>query len=86
MNEAIPTFSGRYRLLGRFGHGGMGVVWRAHDETLNRMVAVKQLVLPPELSAADRRTARERVLREARAKPAAKDRSGTQRARKPKNS
>ena len=60
--ESGTIINGTYRVIERLGRGGMGVVLRAHDEQLDRDVAIK--VIRPELLSD---ALRERFLAEARA-------------------
>lgn len=52
----IPKRLGAYRVLGRLGQGGMGVVYKGHDDTLDRPVAIKVLApfLRPDANASRR--------------------------------
>ena len=58
----METF-GRYQLQEKLGQGGMGVVYRAFDTVLHRIVALKLVLSPEDLDP----EMRERFFREARA-------------------
>ncbi|MGV9243247.1 serine/threonine-protein kinase [Streptomyces sp. NPDC003710] len=59
--------AGRYRLVDSIGSGGMGRVWRAHDEVLHRAVAIKELTAALYVTESDRPVLLARTHAEARA-------------------
>jgi serine/threonine protein kinase len=59
------VIAGRYRLLSPLGEGGMGTVWRARDEVLQREVAVKEVRAPAGLASGDVERMYARLEREA---------------------
>jgi predicted Ser/Thr protein kinase len=61
--SALPEKIGHYTIVSELGRGGMGVVYKAHEESLNRSVAIK--VLGDHLASDEQFLSR--FLREARA-------------------
>ena len=66
MSGPDALIAGRYRLVNRIASGGMGIVWQAWDELLQRPVALKQLRPQPGLSDSEAELIGRRAMREAR--------------------
>ncbi|HEX8768955.1 MAG TPA: protein kinase, partial [Jatrophihabitans sp.] len=66
MSGPDALIAGRYRLVNRIASGGMGIVWQAWDELLQRPVALKQLRPQPGLSDSEAELIARRAMREAR--------------------
>ena len=56
---------GRYRILGELGRGASGVVYRAQDPAIGRIIAIKTIRLSDFTDESERERLRERLFREA---------------------
>ena len=65
-SSALPTHVGKYRVDGIIGRGAVGVVYRGHDEQIDRPLAIKTLRLDVLANVADRETLLQRFAAEAR--------------------
>src|SRR5438552_3258385 len=67
MATRIPKTVGPYEVGEQLGKGGMGEVYKARHDLLDRPAALKRLVLPPDSAGDERKLWRERFQREGRA-------------------
>ncbi|MBE3010534.1 serine/threonine protein kinase [Microbispora sp. NEAU-D428] len=66
MGTAGQLIVRRYRLVRALGHGRTGLVWEGRDTLLDRPVAIREVLLPPDLGESARLRLVQRISREAR--------------------
>src|SRR5579884_2551909 len=64
-NHSYVDRIGRYRVLGEVGRGAMGLVYRAQDPAIGRVVAIKTIRLSDLTDESERERMKERLFREA---------------------
>jgi len=67
MSEAVPKSFGRYQVLGVLGRGSMGVVYKAKDPVIGRLVAVKSVPETLGLDTGKKQEYIKRLIQEAKA-------------------
>ncbi|WP_169983674.1 serine/threonine-protein kinase [Microbispora sp. H10836] len=66
MGTAGQLIVGRYRLVRALGHGRAGLVWEGRDTLLDRPVAIREILLPPDLGETARLRLVQRISRDVR--------------------